>query len=209
MTRNPADLLLNEHLDYLKLTYRQRKLPALGRRKRRQPLEPSRLPGSAPSGRSSGTSTAHDCSADQSRPFSSHQDPGRLPLGLAQKNQSAPDPGPLPAEFHRRKSQRYFPGSGWPRHYAGHRTMPGGVAFSFERWAFGPAYLAAMISHSKGCGSKICALNDSVINFTCEVRGAHMRRPAQSPHRIVSSKTGRVRLYASPGPVPSAVLCEA
>ena len=40
-------------------------------------------------------------------------------------------------------------------------------------------------------------------------QGAHMRRPAQSPHRIVSSKTGRVRLHAGPGPVPSAVLCEA
>src|SRR5580704_9982387 len=58
----------------------------------------------APSGRSSCPSTAHDCSAGQSRPFSSHQDPGRLPLGLAQKNQSAPDPGPLPAQFYRTES---------------------------------------------------------------------------------------------------------
>src|ERR1700738_3433518 len=97
MTRNPADLLLNEHLDYLKLTCVKEKLPTLGCRKRCQPLESSRLPGSAPSGRSSGPSTAHDCSAGQSRPFSSHQDPGRLPLALAEKNQSAPDPGPLPA----------------------------------------------------------------------------------------------------------------
>jgi hypothetical protein len=41
------------------------------------------------------------------------------------------------------------------------------------------------ISHSKGRESTICALNDSGINFICEVRGAHMRRPAQSPHRTV------------------------
>ena len=51
----------------------------------------------------------------------------------------------------------------------------------------------AVISHSRGRESTICALNDSFISFTCEVRGTHMRRPAQSPHRIVSSKTGRVR----------------
>ena len=50
----------------------------------------------------------------------------------------------------------------------------------------------AVISHSRGRESTICALNDSFISFTCEVRGTHMRRPAQSPHRIVSSKTGRV-----------------
>jgi hypothetical protein len=83
-----------------------------------------------------------------------------------------------------------------------------GVAFSFERQAFGPAYSAGTESHSRGCESTICALNDAVINFTCEVRGAHMRLPAQSPHRIGSSKTV-VRLHAGPGPVSSAVLCEA
>ena len=68
---------------------------------------------------------------------------------------------------------------------------------------------AAVISHSRGNESTICALNDSVINFTREVRGAHMRRPAQSTHRIISSETGRVRLQGGPGPVPFAVLCEA
>ena len=67
----------------------------------------------------------------------------------------------------------------------------------------------AVTSHFRSSESTICALNDSVINFACKVRGAPMRRPAQSPHRIVSSKTGRVRLHAGPGPVPSAVLCEA
>src|SRR5271165_742726 len=97
-------------------------------------------------------------------------------------------------------------------------TMPGtGLCrvtwhFPSNDRLFGPAYSGGpveVISHSRGSEFTICALNDSVINFTCKVRGAHMRRPAQSPHRLVSSKTGRVRLHAVPGPVLSAVLCEA
>ena len=87
--------------------------------------------------------------------------------------------------------------------------MPGGVTFSLARWAFGPAYSGGNDKSFQGLWICDMRLNDSLINFTCEVRGAHMRRPAQSTHRIISSETGRVRLQAGPGPVPSAVLCEA
>jgi hypothetical protein len=47
-----------------------------------------------------------------------------------------------------------------------------------------------------------------IINIVYQERGAHMRWPAQSSHRIVSSETGKLGLHTSPGLVPPAVLCE-
>jgi hypothetical protein len=56
--------------------------------------------------------------------------------------------------------------------------MPGGVTFSLARWAFGPAYSGGNDKSFQGLWICDMRLNDSLINFTCEVRGAHMRRPA-------------------------------
>ena len=84
MTRNPADLVLNEHLDYLRLTCVKENCQLLAVESAANYWSHLDYLGRLLQGEVAACQQ-HDCSADQSRPFSSHQDPGRLPLGLAQK----------------------------------------------------------------------------------------------------------------------------
>ena len=58
---------------------------------------------------------------------------------------------------------------------------------------------------SRGAEFAISPVNDSIINFTREERGARMRRPPQCTYRIVSDEIGRAGLHTGNGLVPSAM----
>ena len=209
MTRNPADLLLNEHLDYLKLTSVKENCRPLAVESAANHWSHLDYLGRLLQG---------EVAARQQRTIARRIKAARFPVVKTLEGFRWDWPKKINRlqiqdlfrlSFIEQKANVIFLG------LVGLGTMPGtGLCRVVWHFPSNDGLLArhiwlAVISHSKGCESKICALNDSVTNFTCEVRGAHMRWPAQSLHRIVSSKTGRVRLYAGPGPVPSAVLCEA
>src|SRR5271167_1978400 len=208
MTRNPADLLLNEHLDYLKLTCVKENC---------QPLAVESAANHWSHLDYLGRLLQGEVAARQQRTIARRIKAARFPViktlegfrwDWPKKINRLQIQDLFRLSFIEEKANVIFLG------LVGVGTMPG-TGLCRVVWYFpsndrlsGRHSPGAVRSHSKACESTICALNDSLTNFTYEGRGAHMR-PAQPSHRIVSGETGRVRLHASPGPVPSAVDCKA
>src|SRR5271157_1179068 len=104
MTKNPADLLLDQHLDYLKMPYLKENC---------QPL--------AAEGATNHWSHLDYLGRLIQGEVATRQD--RVIARRIKADQSAPDPGTLPAALHRRKSQRYLLGVGRPgQNPLGHST---------------------------------------------------------------------------------------
>src|ERR1700675_3493899 len=123
MTKNPADLLLDQHLDYLKLPYLKENCQPLAAEGAANHWSHLDYLGRLIQGEVATRQDRVIARRIKAASFSGHQNPGSLPLGLAKEDQSAPDPGTLPTALHRRKSQRYLLGVGRPgQNPLGHST---------------------------------------------------------------------------------------
>src|SRR5580704_9914549 len=86
MTRNPADLLLNEHLDYLKLTSVKENCQPLAVESAANHWSHLDYLGRLLQGEVAARQQ-HDCPADQSRPFFRSSRPWKASVGTGPKNE--------------------------------------------------------------------------------------------------------------------------